>query len=151
LLLGGAHQQSSLRFFLARAPVQARLRRRELKLSKSLLTHFADRANSTPNSVNSRNCKLSRNVASKARVSISPKESKLQRKPDEIWTIHKRRSRKSLAISSFLSKILQRQHFNENSMGVPSRANTQCCRSLKSKAERKHPDAYAKASRKYDY
>jgi hypothetical protein len=43
------------------------------------------------------------------------------------------------------------RHYAEIFMRFDPEANTQGCRSLKSKAERKHPEAYAKASRKYDY
>jgi hypothetical protein len=46
---------------------------------------------------------------------------------------------------------LQLPGLSAETWGGASPANPQGCRSLKSKAERKHPDAYAKASRKYDY
>ena len=50
-----------------------------------------------------------------------------------------------------ISNIYNFGYFPPNKCCGQSDANTQGCRALKSKAERKHPDAYAKASRRVDY
>ena len=67
-----------------------------VKVVKISTDMFSDPVSSITNSASSPSCKLSHNAASKGRALISPKEWKLPAKLGEIWTTHKRKSRKSL-------------------------------------------------------